>query len=397
MAEEYSFVFTRTIQARREEVFRAFTHATLLRDWLSHTAHTDPVQGGHIFLRWNSGHHSAGTYLLLDEPAALEFTWEGWQDLAAGRVRVELAEVDGATTLRLVHSGAGDAADGMARAWEASLENLKSVVETGQDLRQLRKPRLGIHINGNFNPAVAAQLGVPVSEGIMLAGTVENTGARAAGLQKNDVLVELNGVGLDSYASLGRALRGLKAGDRPEVVYYRGVRRITTTLELSSIPQPDLPADAAGLAQWAEAMYRGVNQAMFAQFEGLGEERAGRKLVEGEWSVKELVCHFILMERDYQSWAADMLNDTPVKDYLEMRPNVTPRIDALLERFGTLAALCRELELAEAETLAMIRAFPPAFAAERKHLFRRAAQWILETVPEHYFDEHLEQFTSAIG
>jgi uncharacterized protein YndB with AHSA1/START domain len=396
MAETYALEFTCTIQARREEVFRAFTHATMLRDWLSHTAHTDPVQGGHIFLRWNNGHHSAGSYLLLDEPAALEFTWEGWQGLAVGRVRVELDEENGVTQLRLVHSGAGEAAIGMAQAWESSLENLKSVVETGQDLRQLRKPRLGIFINANFSPAVAAHLGVPVSKGILLKGTAENTGARAAGLQKGDVLVQLNGVVLESYSSLGRALHGLRAGDRPELVFYRGAQRIRTVLELSSIPQPDLPADAEGLAQRAAAMYLGVNQAMFAQFEGLSEERAGHRPAEGEWSVKELVCHFILMERDYQSWVADMLNDTPVKDYLQMRPNVSPRIDALVERCGTLAALCSELELAEAETLAMIRAFPPSFAADRKHLFRRAAQWIVEIVPEHYYDEHREQFKAAI-
>jgi uncharacterized protein YndB with AHSA1/START domain len=397
MAGEYTLSFERRIQARREEVFRAFTHATLLRDWLCHAAQTQATGGGALYLRWNDGNYAAGTFLSLDPPAGLEFSWEGWKHSAPGKVRVELSAESSATLLRLVHYGPGDAPEGLARGWEDSLDNLQSILETGLDLRILRRPRLGIYLKDTFTPADAARIGAPVSQGILLEGTAEHSGAHAAGLQKDDLLVELNGVALETMASLSVGLAGLKAGDRPEVAYYRGGQLLRTPLELSSFPVPDLPADAEGLALRAEKMYAEVNAAMFALFADLSEERAGRVPAPGEWSVKELVAHFILMERDYQSWAADMLNDTPVNDYLEMRPNVTPRIRALLERFGTLAALRQELELAEAETLAMLRAFPPSFALERKHLFRRLAQWVLEVVPGHYFEEHLEQFKQAIG
>jgi hypothetical protein len=66
------------------------------------------------------------------------------------------------------------------------------------------------------------------------------------------------------------------------------------------------------------------------------------------------------------------------------------------QTFWGLRALCSELEQAEAGTLAMIRAFPSEFAVGRKHLFRRAAQWILGVVPGHYYEERLEQFKTAI-
>lgn len=392
----FSLAFERRIQARREEVFRAFTHATLLRDWLSHGADCDPRVGGHIFLRWRDGNLMTGLYRLVRAPEALEFSWETWQGQASSGVLVTLRAEGEGTLLRLEHRGPGAEPEGLARAWEISLENLQSVLETGIDLRWARRPRLGIAIDENFTPEMGRSLGVPDGKGIRLVGTAPGSGAEKAGLLKDDILVSLNGVALEGIDSVDLALRGQRAGDRAEVRYYRGGQAQTVFLELGLFPLPDLPADALELAARAERMYHELNQAMFSLFEGLSEERAGLRPAEGEWSVKELAAHFILMERDYQSWVADMLNDRPVLDDLQMRPNVTPRIQALLERFETLPALCKELEAAEAETLAMIRAFPVQFAAERKHLFRRAAQWALEVVPVHLYEEHMEQFKAAI-
>jgi hypothetical protein len=238
---------------------------------------------------------------------------------------------------------------------------------------------------------------VPVEQGVLLNSTAEGSGAHAAGLQKGDVLVSLNGVALRDPGSFPNALQGLKAGDRPLVEYYRGPEKHTTPLELGVFPIPELPPDASGLAARVRQLNTEVTAALRAQLEGLSETQAARRPGQDEWSVHELVAHFILMERDYQSWAADMLNDTPIEDYLQMRPNVTPRISALIRRFGTLPALLGELELAREETVALIEALPPDFVRDRKHLFRRLAQWELEIIPGHYFDEHQEQFAAAIA
>jgi hypothetical protein len=108
------------------------------------------------------------------------------------------------------------------------------------------------------------------------------------------------------------------------------------------------------------------------------------------------VAHFVLMEHDYQSWVADMLNDTPVEDWLQMRPNVQPRITALTARLSTLPALLEELERAQEETAAMIESLPASFTRDRQHLYRRAALWAVENVPSHYYEEHKEQFQAAI-
>ena len=135
-------------------------------------------------------------------------------------------------------------------------------------------------------------------------GRAENTGARAAGLVKDDVLVSLNGVKLVDPTSFDQALRGLKAGDKPIVEYYRGAEKHTTPLELGSFPIPELPASPAELAAKVREIYQQLNRSISELIQDLSEEQAGKRPAEKEWSAKELIGHFILCERDYQSWVA---------------------------------------------------------------------------------------------
>jgi len=86
-----------------------------------------------------------------------------------------------------------------------------------------------------------------------------------------------------------------------------------------------------------------------------------------------------------------MVNDTVVEDWLQMRPNVTTRLQALAHRLGSLPALQEELAAAQEESADFLEHLPEAFVNQRKHMYRRAAQWALEVVPSHYFDEHKEQ------
>jgi uncharacterized protein YndB with AHSA1/START domain len=401
MPETPALSVTRLIQAAPAEVCRGFTHKTLLRDWLCHESSCDPRQGGHLFLHWRNGRTVTGRYEQLNLPHDLRFSWS--EASASGQTVVEVTcEVEGdGTRLSLRHSGPGDAAgagesaQGLEGFWEEALENLASVVETGVDLRMARRPRLGI-LYDEFKPETAEKLGVPVKEGVLLGGTAEGSGARAAGLAKDDVLVSLNGVPLANSNSLEAALSGLKAGDRPVVEYYRGSEKRSTPLELGSFPILELPASAKVLAAQVQELNTRVMAAMRAQLEGTNEEQASIRPAEGEWSAKELAAHFVLCERDYQGWVGDMLNDTPVEDWLMMRPNVQARIDALIARLGSLEALLDEASLAKAETEAMIAAFPDSFTRERKHLYRRAVEWETEVMPSHYFDEHQEQFEAAV-
>ena len=90
-----------------------------------------------------------------------------------------------------------------------------------------------------------------------------------------------------------------------------------------------------------------------------------------------------------------MLNDNTVGDSLEFRPNVTPRLAAIVARYPTLPALLAELKAAGDETAALLAALPPEFVA-RRHMYQRVAGWIMGVVPSHLPDEHAGQLQSTL-
>lgn len=396
MPKTKSYKFTRTIKAPASEVYRALTNPAALRDWFCDAAESDPRQGGRIYLWWNSGHYVAGQYLALDANKKIAFTWGGPKEPAPTRVAVTLAEKGETTNVTLTHGGIGTSKAwaktmrGAENGWREGLENLQSLLESGMDLRLARRPRLGIFI-GDFNADIAKQLGVPITAGIHLEGTAEGTGARAAGLQKDDVLVKLGGKRADDFLSLTRALEGRKAGDKVAVVFYRGGEKKTVTMELSQRPLPDYPAHAKELAEIARKNYSELNAEYEKLLEGLAEAQAEFRTAPNEWNVKETLAHFIACERDFQAWLAELVNGGnnagEVAESLEFRPNVTERLRALVERYPTVSTLMDELKRAEEETLSFIEKLPVAFVA-RKYLYFRAAGWILQVVPDHFREEH---------
>lgn len=399
MKDPCTIQFQRTLSAPVREVFRAFTHATALRDWLSQSAHTQPQANGYFFLQWPDRSVVQGVFLRYEPPSSLEFSWQRLGDFQPDTVELSLSTENGSTRLTLLHHLAGDcesARQTYTQAWESALENLESFLLTGIDLRLARRPRMGIFMDV-LDAAAVTRLGVPVTEGIWIQGTAPGSGAERCGLTKDDVLVNMDGQPTPVFASLGPILSAHKAGDKVKIEFYRKAEKISSDLELSKFPIPEFPGTASGLADAAREAFAGVIKGIRELTKDLPDDLAGRKPAPKEWSVKELVAHFILCERDYQSWAADMLLDHPINDDLEMRPNVDERITACVNRFGSLETLLIELEAAYAETVSLLAGLPEPFIQWRKHLLRRLAEWALIIVPGHLEEEHRQQFVDAIA
>jgi hypothetical protein len=240
---------------------------------------------------------------------------------------------------------------------------------------------------------------VPETTGVRLEGTAEDSGARAAGLQKDDVIVRLAGKKVADYGSLGAALAGKHAGDVVPVVFYRGGEKMAVKLQLGAFPPRQVPETAQALAEAARAVYRNLNEALAGIFAGVSEAEASHRPSPNEWTLKEMLAHFIACERDMQSWAAELINGGnnagEAQDSLEYRPNVTARLQALVARCPTVPLLLEELERAEAESLALLAALPPEFVA-RKHLYRRLAAWVVEYVCDEHMEEHRDQFHATL-
>jgi hypothetical protein len=267
------------------------------------------------------------------------------------------------------------------------------MLETGIDLREARRPLMGIMI-GEFSPEIAARLGVPVKAGVRLQGTAEGSGARAAGLQDGDVLVRLAGQELTGYASLGPVIRKYKAGDEVEVAFYRGTELKTAPLKFSARVFPRLASQAPALAKAVKKDFRALNIALAKRLKDCPESVLEKRPASGEWNIKETLAHLILCERDAQTWIADMLNDREIPEDLEYSPNALPRVQALVAVYPSRQQIMSEFKRSQKETLALLSGLPEPFVA-RKHIFNRLARWYSET-PQH-FGEHLAQMDAIFA
>jgi uncharacterized protein YndB with AHSA1/START domain len=375
LTQEATIHFARTVQADPAAVFRAFTTPSALRDWLCDAARVEPRQGGPIYLWWNNGYYTGGVFTEVVRNAELGFTWRGPEDPAASHVKVALIPVAGGTTVEVTHAApdadpAWFAAADIARDWEHSLENLQSLLETGIDLRFARRPMFGIDDAEPLTPELAGRLGVPITEGLRLRGLIDGMGAQVAGLQRDDILVQLGEYPITGNAALARALQHYQAGDRVPVAFYRGPQQQTLTMELSHRPQPDLPATPAALAEVMRSGYAALDEELAACFAGAAEAATAYRPGPEEWNAKEILGHLLAIEYDTQTWIAAVIEDSDMEQVLHT--NVTERVAALAQIYTPTPVLLEELRRAEAVTVALIAALPAA-AVARKHLFNQLA------------------------
>jgi uncharacterized protein YndB with AHSA1/START domain len=396
--ETQSLSFEQVIQAAPAQVYYAFTNATALREWFCDLATVNPRNNGRLYLYWNSGYYTAGEFLQLEAGKKIVFKWHGRNEPAPTQVHVELSAQGDQTLVNLVHTGIvsgpewSDVIAEYQNGWRRGLENLASAFATGQDLRFVLRPMLGIGVS-DFNPVIAAHLGVPVSEGIRLESTLEGMGARAAGLQKDDVIISLAGKEIASYDSLAVALQGQRAGDTVEVIFYRGPQKKIVQMELSRRPIRELPQSVQALGEAVHQRYQSLVSELDQFFAGVSEAEAAHKPAPDEWSVKEVLAHLIHGERDGHNYITSVLGGQEYwsDDYAG---NLQARISATVSAYPTLAELLAELKRSYTETAALYASFPEDFPQQHKASFWRLAYGVLET-PYHEHD-HLAQMKTAL-
>lgn len=386
------------IETTPELAFEAMTKASELREWCSDEAWTEGRLGGRYEVRWNQGYRGEGTFTKLDPPHRAAVTWWGTGEPGETAVEFTVKATRGGVEVTIVHSGfgAGEEWDEPVaeseKGWAGGLENLKSTLETGIDLRLARQPFLGINLD-LLTPERAAKEGIAAKQGIYVLDTVEGSGARAAGLSKGDVIVALGSTETPGFAELGAALRAHQAGDTVDVELVRGQKEKTVQVTLGGRPQQEVPDSAEALADRLAERYQEVNAELKAALEGVTEEEAGQPPAEGEWSVKQTLAHLSEGERAFHVFLTNMalngwLDAGPVypdqiPGRLEAVIAVTPTLEGMLERFLT----------DEAETEAIIRGLPETTVIHKAR-FRRIATFVIFG-PDHT-RQHIEQIKKAI-
>ncbi|MGD8395089.1 MAG: SRPBCC domain-containing protein [Candidatus Eiseniibacteriota bacterium] len=126
----------RTIRASRTAAFEAFTAADQLGTWFTRRAEVDLRVGG----AYENADGDRGTFLAIERPRRLRFTWDNPQHCPGTMVEVtfEAAETAsrGTVVVRLRHRKLRSREDreSMLEGWSWALDSLRSYLETGRPI-----------------------------------------------------------------------------------------------------------------------------------------------------------------------------------------------------------------------------------------------------------------------
>jgi uncharacterized protein YndB with AHSA1/START domain len=386
------------VEAPVAEAYRAFTNSTALREWLCDYATMTPHVGGRIYLWWNGDFYSSGSFTAIDPNRLAAFTWFSRIDPGPSQITIKFTKKRGGTLIKLAHKIPGGAKwkhapESFKNQWTGSLENLASVLGTGIDLRIANRPMLGININ-DFSAEIAEKLGVPVSEGIRLSEVLEGMGAQKAGLQKDDVIVEVNGKTMtNQFDTFLQAIQGKKGGDKIDVTFYRGAEKKTVTMELSKRPMPEAIFDAKQLADKMRANRQPVLDELIKVFEGVTEAQASAKPAPGEWSAKEVLAHLIANERFVLSHYDQIVTgyEPQTDGFGDPNPNANT---AMIKTFGSYRAMLDEFIRLNEEFFHFIALLPKSFAAHKGSFYRISYEVL---IPPLHLVDHIGQLKNALG
>lgn len=387
------------IKSTPAEVYRAFTRSQRLEQWLCDYATVHPRPGGRMYLWWNGDFYSAGEYIQLEENKALKFKWHARFEPAPSEVAVSLGEEKDGTRVTMTHivpdgEDWKERATGFKKEWDSTLPNLASLLETGLDRRIYNRPMLGIMVN-DFNPEIARSMGLPITQGIRLLDTIDGMGAKSAGLQQDDVIVEFNGRPLtNDFVSLTLALQGKKGGDKVEVVYYRGLEKRSTTMELTRRAVPQIPSEPRELAALVRVNYEQASKMLKDAFSDVSEVEANFIPAPGEWSAIQTLAHLILVERGVLSNIDEVLSGF-VRHTDDYGRNSTTHNDAIVTAYGSVSGLLTEYEHLSGEVIAYVANLPEEFVAIKSEYLNLGNSLLTGSLP--HTQGHLEQIKSAIS
>lgn len=130
------------IRAPPARTFDAITRPEMLVRWLADRAELSPRKGGNYLLAWTDGPTHTGKVVEFEPGRRIALAWS-WPGIALrGTVfRLSVKPEDGGSLLTIEHSGFPKLAKwtdlyaGAEWGWTYFAMNLKSVLETGHDLR----------------------------------------------------------------------------------------------------------------------------------------------------------------------------------------------------------------------------------------------------------------------
>ncbi len=139
-------------------------------------------------------------------------------------------EVIGINTAIASNSG-GSEGIGFAIPIRMFMFAAKQLVETGK----VRRAYLGVTLSGTFDPSGAAAMGLPRPFGALVTDVISDTPAAAAGVQKNDVILQFDGIVIEDDNHLINAVKLTEVGRQISLIVLRDRQPQTLQLRLAEL------------------------------------------------------------------------------------------------------------------------------------------------------------------
>lgn len=220
------------------------------------------------------------------------------------------------------------------------------------------------------------------------------TGAEAAGLQNEDIVVNLGGSETIDFPSLRAALDPFKAGEKVKVTYFREGKKQHVMMLLSHRPVPNVPETPGAFAEELRDIYDQLDQELDTLLNGVTEAEASYNPAEGEWNVKEVLAHLIGTERVAQLGIATRITNGTLDGY----PNNPPAwVKSITAVYPTLPDIVAAWKRTESETVALIAELPPEFVKQKIN-YLNTGNNLMIGLPGHsrtHFNQMREAIASA--
>ena len=122
----------------------------------------------------------------------------------------------------------------------------KNVMRQLIDQGKVTRGYLGVGIQ-DIDDKLAKSFGLPDNKGALVTGLLEDSPAREAGIKEEDFIVAIGGEAVRNVNELRNRVADLKPGDKVEVSFYRGGKKMTVPVKITV--QPAEIASAAGGAE----------------------------------------------------------------------------------------------------------------------------------------------------